>query len=191
MFLRSQNLGSPDRIRYAVRVSSTVILLAMVACAQKSAANQQGATPQRPTQAPSVAIVQTGGSPVVVDTDMFDAQKYVEQTGADASSEKTKRAAHEEALTREFFAGFNDAKDCDGIIIKGKGDQQPQFNLQLIVDSHDTPGQKPVWIWILSNAAKNKFIVKGEEDSGALAAKSICLAIRKATSPSETTTAGK
>lgn len=168
----------------------TVVLLALVAWGQKSPANQQGATPQRPTQAPSVALVQTGGSPVV-DTDMFDAQKYVEQTGADASSEKTKRASHEETLTREFFAGFNDTKDCDGIIVKGKGDQQPQFNLQLIVDSHDTPGQKPVWIWILSNAPGNKFIVKGEEDSGALAAKNICLAIRKATSQAATTTAGK
>lgn len=168
----------------------TVVLLAMVACAQKPAPSQQGATSQRPTQAPSVALVQTGGSPVV-DTDMFDAQKYVEQIGADASSEKNKRAAHEETLTREFFAGFNDTKDCDGIIVKGKGDQQPQFNIQLLVDSHDTAGQKPVWIWILSNAPTNKFIVKGEEDSGALAAKSICLAIRKATSQPGTTTAGK
>lgn len=169
----------------------TVVLLAVVACAQKPAANQQAAGQQKPKQTPSLAIAQTGDSPVVVDTDMFDAQKYVEESGSDASSAKTKRASHEEALTREFFAGFNGAKDCDGIIIKGKGDQQPQFNLQLLVDSHDTAGQKPVWIWILSNAPTNKFIVKGEEDSGALAAKSICLAIKKAISPSETTTAGK
>jgi len=174
-----------------MKLSIMISFLALVACAQKPAANQPAIDQQKLRQTPSVALAQTGGSPVVVDTDMFDAQKYIEQVDGDSSSAKVKRASHENLLTREFFSGFNGDKDCDGIIIKGKGDQQPQFNLQLIVDSHDTPGQKPVWVWILSDADKNRFIVKGEEDSGALAAKSICLAIRKASTDSETKTAGK
>lgn len=135
-------------------------------------------------RAPSLSFTQTQGTVAVVDTDMYDAQKYIEESSSDSSSAKARREAHEASLTRDFFAGFNDAKECDRIIFKGQGDQKPEYTLQIMIDSHDTPGQKPVWTWILADS-HNKFITKGEEDSGALAAKSVCLAVWKAAGDAE------
>ena len=154
--------------------------LTVVSCAQKAIETPQKRVRQKLERTPSLRLVQTADSTAIIDTDMFDAQKYVEQTGGDSSNEKTKRSSHEVALTQGFFEGFNATKDCDGILLVSKhGDQEPQFKLQVMVDSHDTPGQKPVWLWIL-NDAENKFITKGEEDSSALAATNVCVAIWKA-----------
>lgn len=140
---------------------------------------QQKLVRQKLERTPSLQIVQTADSTAIIDTDMFDAQKYVEQTGEDSSNEKAKRGSHEIALTQDFFKGFNATEDCDGILLVSRnGDEKPEFNLQVMVDSHDTPGQTPVWIWILGDAQR-KFITKGEEDSSGLTARSVCLAIWK------------
>src|SRR5215469_10138713 len=154
-------------------------LLTLASCAQNSAEAPQKLVRQKLERTPSLQLVQTADSAAIIDTDMFDAQKYVEQTGEDSSNEKAKRSSHELALTQDFFKGVSAAEDCDGILLVSKnGDEKPQYNLQIMVDSHDTPAQKPVWIWILGDA-QSKFITKGEEDSSALTAKNVCLAVWK------------
>jgi hypothetical protein len=158
-----------------MRVFITTLFFVVVALAQKP-----NATPQKQKGAPRLAFVETANAAEVIDTDLFDAQKYVEESGSDSSAAKAKRAAHEADLTRDFMNSFNQTKECDGIVLMGKGDNKPDYSLQVIVDSHDTPGQKPVWIWILGEGAKNKFIAKGDEDTSALAAKGLCLAVWKA-----------
>jgi hypothetical protein len=115
-----------------------------------------------------------------MDTDVFDEAKYLEEAGSDSSAAKAKRAEHEAALTREFMDGFNQTKECDGIVLQGKGDNKPDFALQIIVDSHDTRGQKPVWNWILRDVHRDKLLPVGSEDTGKQAAKGICLAVLKA-----------
>jgi len=115
-----------------------------------------------------------------MDTDVFDEQKYLEEAGSDSSSAKAKRVDHEAALTREFMDGFNQTKECDGIVLLSKGDNKPDFALQIIVDSHDTPGQKPVWNWILRDVHHDRLLPVGNEDSGKQAARGICLAVLKA-----------
>jgi len=163
-----------------------ILLWTLIACAQKT----DTALPKL-KRSPSLVVAPVQNSTAVIDTDMFDAQKYVEQTGGDSSGEKTKRTSHEAALTRELMAGFNQAKECDGIVFSGKGENKPGFRVQVMVDSHDTPGQKPVWVWILGDAARNKFISKGEEDSNSIAATNICLAVWKAAADAEVKTAGR
>jgi len=163
-----------------MRLLIAFALLTLATCAQNPAEAPQKLVRQKLERTPSLQLVKTADSTAIIDTDMFDAEKYVEQTGGDSSNEKTKRSSHEVALTKDFLAGFNATKDCDGIVLVSKnGDEKPQFKLQVMVDSHDTPAQKPVWIWIL-NDAQSKFITKGEEDSSALTAKNICLAVWKA-----------
>ncbi len=162
-----------------VKLLIALAFLSVVSCAQKPAETPQKLVRQKLERTPSLLLVPTGESAAIIDTDMFDAQKYVEQTEGDSASEKTKRSSHELALTQDFFKGFNAMKDCDGILLVSRnGDEQPQFNLQVMVDSHDTPGHNPVWVWILGDA-KSKFIIKGEEDSSALTAENVCLAVWK------------
>lgn len=163
-----------------MRLLIAVTLLTVTSCAQKPAEAPQKLISQRLTQTPSLQLIQTADSAAIIDTDMFDAQKYVEQAGGGSVNEKTKRSSHEVTLTQEFFKGFDATTDCDGILLVSRnGDEEPQFNLQVMVDSHDTPGQKPVWLWILSGA-RREFITKGEEDSSALTARNVCLSVWKA-----------
>ena len=113
-----------------------------------------------------------------VDTDVFDEQKYLEGTGSDTTAVKAKRVAHEDALMREFMDGFNQSKECDGVILLGNGDNKPDFELQIIIDSHDTPGQKTVWNWVMRDMASNKILPLGFNiPSGKDAAKGICQAV--------------
>lgn len=163
-----------------MRLLLTLMFVTIIFCGQKPPETPQKVVAPKLARAPSVGLLETTGVSGLVDTDLYDAQKYVEQSGGDSSSEKDKRAAHEAALAHELFAGFNAAKDCDGIIFQGKGDQKPQFSLQVMVDTHDTPGQKPVWVWVLHQAAPDKIMGQGDEDSSALAAKDICLSVWKA-----------
>jgi hypothetical protein len=144
------------------------------------------ATPQslsnsRPLKhAPILGFAQTSDAPPILDTDLLAEQKYIEEAGADPSRVKAKRAAHEALLTREFMEGFNDARECDDVILSGKGDNKPDFALQIRVDSHDTLEQKPIWAWVLRDLHSNKLLPLGEEESGKQAAKGICLAVLKA-----------
>ena len=142
-------------------------------------AAQTPGTSAKPRRTPTINFTPNEDSHAVVDTDMFDQQKYVEQSGQDSSSVKSKRASHETALTREFMEGFNQAKECDRIIFQGKGDQLPEFTVQVMVDTHDTPNQKPVWVWILRQAAPEKIVAQGESDSGGQAAGAICSAVSR------------
>lgn len=162
-----------------MRLLIALMLVTVVSCAQKPSETPQKVAGKKLARTPSVGLLETAGISGVVDTDLYDQQKYIEQTGGDSSGTKTKRASHEEALTRDLFNGFSASKDCDGIIFEGKGDQKPQFTLQVMVDTHDTPGQKTTWVWVLHQAAPDKILDEGEEDSGALAAKDICLATAK------------
>src|SRR5215471_3164268 len=118
------------------------------------------------------------GTPPIVDTDLFDEQKYIEEGGSDSSAAKAKRLAHEAVLTREFMEGFNAAKECDGVVFFSEGDNKPDFGLRIIVDSHDTPHQKPVWNWILRDVRTDKLMPVGFADTGKDAAKNICIALR-------------
>lgn len=163
-----------------MRLLLTLMFVTIIFCGEKPPETPQKFVAPKLARAPSVGLLETPGVSGVVDTDLYDAQKYVEQSGADSSSEKDKRATHEVALAHELFAGFNAAKGCDGIIFQGKGDQKPQFSLQVMVDTHDTPGQKPVWVWVLHQTAPDTILGQGDEDSSALAAKDICLAVWKA-----------
>lgn len=157
-----------------------LVFLSFVSCTQEPVDTPQKLVRQKLERTPGLQLVQTADSTAIIDTDMFDAQKYVEQTGEDSSNEKVKRGTHEAALTQDFFKGFNATEDCDGILLVSRnGDERPQFNLQVLVDSHDTAGQKPVWVWIL-NDANGKFITKDEEGSSTLTAKNVCLAVWKA-----------
>ena len=84
----------------------------------------------------------------------------------------------------EFMDGFNQEKECDGIILMGKGDNEPDFDLQVMIDSHDTPGQKTVWNWVLKDVHKNRVLPVGfNVDSGKNAAKGICQAVWANTDP--------
>jgi hypothetical protein len=132
----------------------------------------------REVRAPRLGFIRTPGVTPIIDTDVFDEQKYVEESGSDSSGVKSKRAAHEAALTRELMDGFNQARECDGVVLLGNGDQEPDFVLQVMVDSHDTPKQKPVWVWVLRDIGKNRLMPAKDEDSGLQAARSICMAVR-------------
>ena len=147
------------------------------------AVGQLPAKPQTATQrAPRLGFAAKEDSTPIMDTDMFDEQKYIEEAGSDSSAVKAKRAAHEAALTREFMNGFRDAKECGRIVFLGHGDNKPDFALQIMVDSHDTPGQKPVWTWVLRDVQRDKLMPVGNDDSGTQAAIHICIAMSNATS---------
>lgn len=158
---------------------TSALFLAILAGAWQSGSTQE-------QRNPSVGFAQGGNTAGLVDTDLFDEQKYEEQAGGDLSAAKAKRAAHEQALTKEFFNGYNSAKECDGVMFTGKnGDQKPEFTLQIMVDTHDTVGQKPTWVWVLTDTASKKYITKGEDDTSAIAAKNICLAVFEAAKEKE------
>lgn len=157
-----------------------LMFVTIIFCGQKPPETPQKVAGLKLARTPSVGLLETAGVSGVVDTDLYDQQKYIEQSDGNTSDTKAKRAAHEAALAHELFAGFNAAKDCDGIIFQGEGDQKPQFSLQIMVDTHDTPGQKPVWVWVLHQTAPDKIIGHGDKDSSTLAAKDICLAVSKA-----------
>ena len=159
-----------------ILMNTTPVILFLAALALFQSAGQ----PQPGKRAPRLGFVQAKDVTPIVDTDVFDEAKYVEESGSDSSAAKAKRAAHEATLTREFMDGFNQARECDGVIFMGKGDQKPDFELQIMVDSHDTPGQKPVWAWVLRDLRSNKLMPVGNDDSGQQAAKNICLAVQKA-----------
>ena len=134
----------------------------------------------KPKQAPILGFEANKNTTPIVDTDVFDEAKYIEQTGSDASAANAKRKEHEAALTREFMEGFNQTKECDGIILLSEGDTKPDYSLQIIVDSHDTPGQKPVWNWILRDVRADKLLPVGTDYlSGKEAAKGICSEVWK------------
>lgn len=147
----------------------TILLLAGLALFQGTA-----------KRSPKLGFVHAKDVTPIVDTDIYDEAKYLEESGSDSSAAKAKRATHEAALTHEFMNGFNRAKECDRIILMGKGDQKPDFELQIIVDSHDTPGQKPVWNWVLRDLRTNQLMPVGNDDSGQQAAGDICRAVLKA-----------
>jgi hypothetical protein len=176
-----------------MRLLIALTLLTVVSCAQKPSPTPtpQPAARQKLGPAPSIGFSQTSNASGLVDTDLFDHQKYVEQTGGDSSAVKKDREAHETALRAQFFDAFNHEEACDGIIFKGAGDQKPQFTLQIMVDTHDTPGQKPAWVWVLNTTATNAYLAEAEEDTSATAAKDICLAVVKAAGPAEAKTAQK
>jgi len=157
-------------------MNSTIAVLVLAALALLQSAGQ----PQPGKRAPRLGFVQAKDVSPIIDTDVFDEAKYVEESGSDSSAVKAKRTAHEAALNHEFMDGFNQARECDRVIFMGKGDQKPDFELQIMVDSHDTPGQKPVWEWVLRDLRSNKLMPVGNDDSGQQAAKNICLAVQKA-----------
>ena len=151
-----------------------IFLLAVLAVAQLP-----GKPQPQPKRAPILGFEENKNATPIMDTDIFDEQKYLEESGADSSSAKTKRAAHETLLTREFMDAFNQEKSCDGVTLQGKGENKPDFALQIMVDSHDTAGQKPVWVWVLRDVRNNKLLPVGNDDSGKQAARSICQTVRK------------
>ena len=67
--------------------------------------------PPKPKRAPILGFTESKDSTPIMDTDVFDEAKYLEESGADTSSAKAKRAAHEAVLTREFMDGFNQSKE--------------------------------------------------------------------------------
>jgi hypothetical protein len=149
-----------------------IFLLAILALAQAPA------KPKPAKAVPRLAFLQTKDNPPLVDTDLYDEQKYIETVGSDASSVKSKRAEHETALMREFINGFNQAKECDGIIMMSPGDQKPDFGLNIMVDSHDLHGQKPVWVWVLHDTHADKILSdSSNEKSGKDAAANVCRAV--------------
>src|SRR5215468_11560732 len=75
---------------------------------------------QKQAQRPTLGFNETTDGSSITDTDVFDEQKYVEEGGGDSASVKTKRTTHETALMREFMDGFNDTKECDGVVLIGK-----------------------------------------------------------------------
>jgi hypothetical protein len=147
-----------------------------------------GQAPGKPQQqakkgAPRLGFLETKDNPPLVDTDLFDEQKYIETVGTDTTSVKSKRAAHETALMHEFMEGFSQAKDCDGIVMMSPGDQKPDFGLQIMVDSHDLQGQKPVWVWVLREVRQDKIMPVGNDDSGKQAAAAVCRAVWNVVDP--------
>jgi len=157
-----------------MKLTISVLLLAALAGAQLT-----GKPQTRDKRAPRLGFVRTVDSVPIIDTDLFDQQKYVEASQSDRTIVEARRASHEAVLTREFMDGFNQTRECDGIVLMGKGDQEPDFVLQIIVDSHDTPGQRPVWVSVLRDVGKDKLMSLGDEDSGQQAARSICQTVRK------------
>jgi hypothetical protein len=155
-----------------MKSSLAILFLAVLACSQAPKSPQVGG------KHPRLVLTETAGA-AIVDTDMFDEQKYIEESGADSSSTKSKRTAHETALNREFMDGFNQSKECDGIVLMAAGDQKPDFSVQVMVDSHDTPNQKPVWMWVLRNVSTNELSPTRSEASGKDAAANICRSVLK------------
>lgn len=156
-----------------------IFLLASLFFGQTPAKKEQ----PRSKTSPRLAFVETKDIPGLVDTDQFDAEKYVEEADSDSSSIKVTRAAHEAALTREFMEGFNSAQECDHIVFMGAGDNKPDFALQIMVDSHDTPKQKPVWNWVMRDIRTGKLMPVGIDDNGKQAATDVCRAVWNATDP--------
>jgi hypothetical protein len=135
--------------------------------------------------APRIGFADTKDATAIVDTDLFDEQKYVEEAGGDSTAVKAKRAAHEAALMREFMNGFSAVKECDRIVIMGAGDQKPDFSLRLMVDSHDLQDQKPVWVWMLREVRTDKLFHAANEDSGKQAAADVCRAVWNVVDPEQ------
>ena len=140
--------------------------------------NPQAAS-SKPKRSPIVGFEANKNTTPIMDTDVFDEAKYIEQTGSDSTAANAKRKEHEAVLTREFMEGFNHEKECDGIVLQSEGDNKPDYALQIIVDSHDTPGQKPVWNWILRDVRTNKLLPVGFNDTGKQAAQGICSEVWK------------
>lgn len=134
-------------------------------------------------RSPRLGFLQTKDNPPLVDTDLYDEQKYIDTVGTDDSNIKKQRAAHEAALMREFLDGFNQSRECDGIVMLGAGDQKPDFGLQIMVDSHDLEGQKPVWVTVLHETRADKILPVGNDDSGKQAAASVCRAVWNVVDP--------
>src|SRR5438874_9556573 len=102
-------IGEPMRSVIAI------FLLVILAVAQLP-----GKPQPQPKRAPILGFEENKNATPIMDTDIFDEQKYLEESGADSSSAKTKRAAHETLLTREFMDAFNQEKSCDGVTLQGK-----------------------------------------------------------------------
>ncbi len=158
-----------------MKTAIAILLLASLAFGQLPA------KPQSATKsALRLGFAKSKDATGLIDTDVLDEQKYIEEAGGDGSAVRARRAAHEALLMREFMAGFNEAKECDKVVLLGDGDNQPDFALNIMVDSHDTPGQKPVWAWVLRNVHTDKLMPVGNDDSAKLAAKHICTAVANA-----------
>lgn len=161
-----------------MKTSLSVLLISVLVLAQGPGARAQNG------KHPRVGFTDIKGAAPFVDTDVFDEQKYIEGIGGDTTTVKAKRASHEAALMREFMDGFNQTKECDGIVMMGMGDNEPDFALEIMIDSHDTPGQKAVWNWVLRDVNKNRVLPAGlYDDSAKDAAKDICAAVWKNSQP--------
>ena len=169
-----------------MRFTLAILLIAVLAPAQAPVKSQA-----QTRRSPILGFVQAKDVTPIVDTDVYDEQKYVEEVGSDSSTQKAKRAAHEAALTKEFMAGFNQVRECDRVVFQGSGDVKPDFALQIMVDSHDTPGQKPVWNWVLRDVHADKLLPVGSNDSGKDAAMNICLTVQKVANRNGYTSARK
>jgi len=162
-----------------MKTLSALLFVAVLALAQAP-----GKADQKEKKSPRLGFTEANGAVAFVDTDIFDQEKYTEAADGDTAALKAKRAAHEEALMREFMDGFNQTKECDGIILMGKGDNEPDFGLQVMIDSHDTPGQKTVWNWVLKDMHKNRVLPVGFNlASGKDAAQGICHSVWANTDP--------
>lgn len=156
----------------------TTFLVSTLALSQ---AHQHPGQPPASKTAPRLGFVQTRESSGVVDGDLLNAQKGMGDSGAAMHS---MRDMHQADLTREFIQDFNDTKECDRIVLLGRGDNKPDFAMQVEVTSHDTQGQKPVWHWRLRDTRTKKPIPEGQDDSSKQTARDICAAVWKRVDPS-------
>jgi hypothetical protein len=151
-----------------------ILLLAVLSVTQLP-----GKPQPRAKRAPILAFAKDASATPIMDTDVFDEAKYLEESGADSATAKAKRAKHEAVLTREFMNAFNQDKGCDRIVLQAEGENKPDFALQIMVDSHDTPGQKPVWMWVLRDVGKDKLLPTGSDDTSRQAVHDICRTVQK------------
>lgn len=161
-----------------MKVLLTTFLVSTLALGQ---AHQHAGQPPPSKTAPRLGFVETKDSSGVIDGDLLAHQQRLQDEGAAMHS---MRDMHQAELTRDFIQDFNEAKECDRIVLLGNGDNKPDFAMQVEVTAHDAQGQKPLWHWILYNTRTKKAVSGATAESSKQAARNICAAVWSRVDPS-------
>lgn|GEM_PF-2455768 len=127
--------------------------------------------------APTLGFNHAKDTPPMIDTDALSEENDLKKRLPGNEFVNDKRAMHEASLMHEFVEGFKDSKECAGIKFFMRPERKPDFAVQITVDGHDRPSAEQTWTWILVDM-KNKGIGGlGNQSSGKLTARDVCLTV--------------
>jgi hypothetical protein len=134
---------------------------------------------------PTLGLIRTKGVSPITDSDALVEEHAIEKKLPGNQLVYDKRIMHESALLNEFLEGFKNSKECNGITFYLKTDKKPEFIVQIEVMGHDRHPDDETWTWILfwpadpspENKEGHGMGGMGNQSSGKLTAKDICLTI--------------